>query len=481
MKNNIVRLLSAVLSLALLPACLLCACKPGSNGGDTTPAEESTGTPEPRLLTVVDKGEAKLEIVRPEEKTSGIMTRFGQALRTKLGNYFQTYFTLSEDWYNENLSGVTPPKERYEILIGATNRAESKAAISELAAGEYIIRVTDRKVVIAGYDNNALAVALRYFFVEMCKYSDYSDSETNSLAFPIGLEVKKSAGASDLKSIIRSGSDLTGELVSRVFKSSGGQYQYAQGGACDGEYIYLVYMKNDVGVIKKVRMSDWTLVATSEQINTGHGNDMTYDANNNRLVLVNMADNMITFISPETLGVIGTKKLNYPSYAIAYNTSTGGYAIASGGVKQSACTENLIGRIVEFLLGNVGQDVQRIGYYNDDSLPGVVGDLLHDIIHDVDIFLQKHHAVPGITRLDAGACSHHDDLGVRALLVAAHMDIRIGAVGERRGVAGVQHLAQGLFLVAVHHHDLIQDIHPQNRIQNRASHLTGADDYHFSI
>ena len=92
------------------------------------------GTPEPRLLTVVDKGEAKLEIVRPEEKTSGIMTRFGQALRTKLGNYFQTYFTLSEDWYNENLSGVTPPKERYEILIGATNRAESKAAISELAA-----------------------------------------------------------------------------------------------------------------------------------------------------------------------------------------------------------------------------------------------------------------------------------------------------------------------------------------------------------
>ena len=331
MKNNIVRLLSAVLSLALLPACLLCACKPGSNGGDTTPAEESTGTPEPRLLTVVDKGEAKLEIVRPEEKASGIMTRFGQALRTKLGNYFQTYFTLSEDWYNENLSGVTPPEERYEILIGATNRAESKAAISELAAGEYIIRVTDRKVVIAGYDNNALAVALRYFFVEMCKFSDYSDSETNSLAFPIGLEVKKSAGASDLKSIIRSGSDLTGELVSRVFKSSGGQYQYAQGGACDGEYIYLVYMKNDVGVIKKVRMSDWKLVATSEQINTGHGNDMTYDANNNRLVLVNMADNMITFISPETLGVIGTKKLNYPSYAIAYNTSTGGYAIASGG------------------------------------------------------------------------------------------------------------------------------------------------------
>ena len=46
------------------------------------------------------------------------------------------------------------------------------------------------------------------------------------------------------------------------------------------------------------------------------------------------------------------------------------HLIKTGGVKQSACTENLIGRIVEFLLGNVGQDVQRIGYYNDDSLPG---------------------------------------------------------------------------------------------------------------
>ena len=157
------------------------------------------------------------------------------------------------------------------------------------------------------------------------------------------------------------------------------------------------------------------------------------------------------------------------------------HLIEACGVKQSAGAEDLIGRVVEFLLGNVGQDVQRIGHHDDDSLPGIAGDLLHNIVHDVDIFLKQHHTVTGITRLDAGTCSHHDDLGVRALLVAAHMDIRIGAVGERRGVAGVQHLAQGLFLVAVHHHDLIQDIHPQNRIQNRASHLASADDYHFSI
>lgn len=331
--KNILRSLSRAFLFALLPACLLCSCSGGNgdNASSSTPAE-TTPAPEPQLLTVVDKTEAKLTIIRPESD-SGVTTRFAKALRSKLNNYFKAQFTLSDDWYSPSVPGATPISESYELLVGDVDRDETRAARGELTADEYMIRVTDRKIVIVGYDRNALAAALRYFFVEMCKYSEHSDSETRSLAFPVGLEVKNKVGSAERATLLRADRDtaVTANLDSRVFKASGGDYRFAQGGACDGEYIYLTYITNDVGVIKKVRMSDWKLVKTSEPFATHHGNDMTYDSKRGLLVLVHMAENRISFISPETLTVTESRVLPYSSYAIAYNAKTDSYVIASGG------------------------------------------------------------------------------------------------------------------------------------------------------
>lgn len=329
---NITKALRRALIAALLPACLLCACSGTESGEGTSTPAETTSAPEVQLLTVVDKTEAKLTIIRPESDPV-TTTRFAKNLRTKLNNYFKASFVLSDDWYSPALPGVTPPSESYELLVGDVDRDEARTAKSELGKNEYIIRITDRKVVIVGSDNNALAAALRYFFVEMCKYSEHSDSNTRSLAFPVGLEVKNQVGEATQTSLFRLGSDtaVAANLDSRVYKGGGGDYRFAQGAACDGEYAYLTYITDDVGVIKKVRMSDWTVVKTSAPFTTNHGNDMTYDAKRGLLTFVHMAENRISFISPETLEITETRVLPYSSYAIAYNAKTDSYVIASGG------------------------------------------------------------------------------------------------------------------------------------------------------
>ena len=63
----------------------------------------------------------------------------------------------------------------YELLIGETNRPESKQVYQELKAGrknnasDFIIRVVNQKLVIAGCTNYALQLATKYFMENYCK------------------------------------------------------------------------------------------------------------------------------------------------------------------------------------------------------------------------------------------------------------------------------------------------------------------------
>ena len=62
------------------------------------------------------------------------------------------------------------------------------------------------------------------------------------------------------------------------------EYVVAQGCCSDGKYIYGVIRKSDDSgvIIRKHKLSDGSYVATSEELFLGHGNDLTYDAKNDR-------------------------------------------------------------------------------------------------------------------------------------------------------------------------------------------------------
>ena len=80
-------------------------------------------------------------------------------------------------------------------------------------------------------------------------------------------------------------------------------------------------------------MDDGSFVAVSKVLQLGHGNDMTYDAKNNRLVVAHghSEGQILTLVDPDTLALI--KNVNIPrgSGAITYSVAKDRYAISQGG------------------------------------------------------------------------------------------------------------------------------------------------------
>ena len=91
---------------------------------------------------------------------------------------------------------------------------------------------------------------------------------------------------------------------------------------------------------------------------------MTYDSKRGLLVFVHMADNRISFISPETLEVVESRVLPYSSYAIAYNEKDDAYVIASGGQFLFTDSEFNVKREATIQsFGFIGQGVDTNGTY----------------------------------------------------------------------------------------------------------------------
>lgn len=165
------RLISLFLFACLL--CTVCACggePPADVPGDTS-APETTAAP---AMMPVDMGQYR--IVRADkgsaEETSAA-TRLYSALLAQFGNAPE----LTTDWVRTE---ADIPVDTPEILVGATNRAESKEFAEGLLAEDYVIAVSGRRVVILGGSPAKTAEAVEYFI------DTYVGTETE-LALPADL------------------------------------------------------------------------------------------------------------------------------------------------------------------------------------------------------------------------------------------------------------------------------------------------------
>ncbi len=151
-------MIKKVLALFML-VCLLCAAcacgdeTPSGVPGDTS-APETTAAP---VMMSVDMGQYR--IVRADggaaEEVSAA-TRLHSALLAQFGSAPE----LTTDWAR---SEADIPADTPEILVGATNRAESRQFAEELLAEDYVIAVSGRRVVILGGSPAKTAEAVEYF------------------------------------------------------------------------------------------------------------------------------------------------------------------------------------------------------------------------------------------------------------------------------------------------------------------------------
>ena len=325
---------------ALLVASALCACGKTEEPAQTTaPADVTTTTtaattpeaPADAALYLVENGKTTYSVIRPDETSAAISTSAAnlyQKIKAKTG----VTMKLASDWYNTRTEN--PDLSGPEILVGATNRSETAEVLASLPENSYAIVIRNEKLVIVGKTNALTELAL-YAFEEKilnnpdkCREGylrfDEADNMTVTLATPFSLA-----------EMIKGGYRISVDSVKIAHTQKQGQYGIGQGSASDGTYVYFVLRNsNDTGsVITKHRMDDGSFVAVSEVLQLGHGNDMTYDAKNHRLVVAHgqSEGKILTLVNADTLALIRDINIPEGSGAITYSVAKDRYAISQGG------------------------------------------------------------------------------------------------------------------------------------------------------
>ena len=299
----------------------------------TSALTETTQPPAPAdaALYLVEYGNTTYSVVRPDAASDAIAkgaSTLYQKIKAKTG----TTLKLNSDWYNTRVE--TPDLDGPEILVGETNRPESAEVLAALPENSYTVTIKNNKLVILGKDNNLTILALYDFEerilnnTEKCREGYLRFDEADSFTVTL-------SDTFSLKEMIEGDYKLTCASTKIAHTQKQGQYGIGQGSASDGTYVYFVLRNsNDTGsVITKHRMDDGSFVAVSPVLKLGHGNDMTYDAKNHRLVVAHgqSEGQILTLVDPDTLELIKDIGIPKGSGAITYSVAKDRYAISQGG------------------------------------------------------------------------------------------------------------------------------------------------------
>jgi len=154
------QILCAALALMLtLGAFGLVSCDNGG-GDDKAPAPVYT-------LSNIRETATDYTIIRSDAATK-MIRESAMLVRSTIEGVVGTRLTLAEDWV-EDPSTLDPATR--EILIGDTNRPESKTAMAELSEQKpYAVTQIDSKICIVGLDEYAVRRAVYQFLAMYFEY-----------------------------------------------------------------------------------------------------------------------------------------------------------------------------------------------------------------------------------------------------------------------------------------------------------------------
>lgn len=155
------RAAAVLLCLLLAVLTLLSACKGPEGSDDGTETEPQTTVPatweDAGVIASGDKTE--FVIIRPED-CSEYEKKQASALYAGLKKLCSG-ITILTDWEKDYASKADEIAQRYEILVGDTNRPQSAAAAQGLAAGTYRVVRDGRKLVVAASSFSALSAGVK--------------------------------------------------------------------------------------------------------------------------------------------------------------------------------------------------------------------------------------------------------------------------------------------------------------------------------
>ncbi len=155
----------------------LAACTPSVPPPEKPP--NSDPTPEPTVpdLDLIANGELRYSLLRPNKASDMIVDAYEQ-LEAALSDTFGVTVTAITDKGEGDFTYGDYLTDEPEILLGQTNRYESREVWRTLEQGQYAIRIMDDKLVIIGY-TDALTVLAAEAFVT--NYIQMSNGQTLSV------------------------------------------------------------------------------------------------------------------------------------------------------------------------------------------------------------------------------------------------------------------------------------------------------------
>lgn len=121
------------------------------------------------------------------------------------------------------------------------------------------------------------------------------------------------------------------------------RYRFLQGSCTDGKngyYILEDYAHNGKCALIKIRLSDGKILKKKAGLRLGHGNDMTWNEDLGRLVVVHNVTGStsgarrLSYVNPDTLKITGKVTLDQAVYAIAYNAKGKRYVCGVSGGRE---------------------------------------------------------------------------------------------------------------------------------------------------
>ena len=136
---------------------------------ETTPADDTTAAPTELVISTADK--FNYTIVRSKDATDDVKA-LAMSMRDHLNDLagFKG-MKIVEDWLKK---GEEYPADACEILLGITAHPQMTALRDGLTYGSYIIKTDGSRILIAGYDKDALSRAVNEFKRALEKKEDGS-------------------------------------------------------------------------------------------------------------------------------------------------------------------------------------------------------------------------------------------------------------------------------------------------------------------
>lgn len=329
--------LICLICLILTVAMLFCGCD-RENGKTEENSDISVDNSETaEVLELIVDGEAKYGIVRPAYLEKGVR------------RYCSSLISSIKEATGVTMEIVTDDRELesdvVEILIGNTNRTESKQVSETLKNGEFTIKLMGDKIVVAAGDDITLADAIKKFEILCLESASKGKCSINKTLVTDGVFKDRRETFVDVSKELKANvTQLSKHSFSKFPSLSGGNYflQWVQGGCTDGNYTYTCFVtdyntKPCKGVIIKTDIKTGEIVKYSQEYELGHAGDATYNPHDNTIAVapalnwtgVSPGDNVLCIFDAETLEMKEQVTLSSTAYGVAYDVETERYITAS--------------------------------------------------------------------------------------------------------------------------------------------------------